>query len=114
MATLELTAPVPLADLRATLARTCPDLALQGMGPGVTASRSPWVAAWVMTQRKQVQVVPMVRSIPMMLLFLLVALTGVGLLVYAVAVLPRQRQVVDQVVAALERELRSTGAARAA
>ena len=107
MATLKLSRHVPLADLRATLARTCPDLDLQRMGPGLTASQSRWVAAWVMTQRNQVQVVPMVRSLPMMLAFLLIALTGLGLVIYAVAVVPKQQAVVKRVTAALDRELRA-------
>ena len=75
------------------------------MGPGVTASSSRWVAAWVMTQRKQIQITPMVRSMPMMLLLLLICATGLGLLVYAVAVIPKQQAVVKRVHAALAREL---------
>lgn len=113
MATIKLPAPATLDQIRAALTRACPDLDQQRMGPGVTASQSRWVAAWVMTQRQQLQITPMVRSMPMMLLFLLVALTGVGLLIYAVAVLPKQQAVVKRVTAALEREL-STRAASAA
>ena len=111
MAKLDLPAPVSLDQLRAAVARTCPDLDLQRMGPGLSASQSRWVAAWVMTQRKQVQITPMVRSMPMMLLMLLVALTGIGLLIYAVAVVPKQQAVVKRVHAALERELAGTRAA---
>ena len=107
MATITLSAHVPLPELRATLARTCPDLDLQRMGPGLTASQSRWVAAWVLTQRKQVQVLPMVRSLPMMLAFFAIALTGVGLAIYAIAVVPKQRAVAAPVAAALERELRA-------
>ncbi len=84
------------------------------MGPGLTASQSRWVAAWVMTQRKQVQVLPMVRSMPMMLAFLALALTGVGLAIYAIAVLPKQRAVAARVAAALERELRAAPPATSA
>jgi hypothetical protein len=108
MATITLSAHVTLDQLRAALTRACPDLDQQRMGPGVTASQSRWVAAWVMTQRKQVQVTPMVRSMPMMLAFLALALTGVGLAIYAIAVLPKQRAVAARVAAALERELRAT------
>lgn len=114
MATITLSAHVPLPELRATLARTCPDLDLQRMGPGLTASQSRWVAAWVMTQRKQVQVLPMVRSMPMMLAFFALALTGVGLAIYAIAVLPKQRAVAARVAAALERELRAAPPATSA
>ena len=114
MATIKLTTPTSLTDLRAAVARTCPDLDLQRMGPGLTASQSRWAAAWVLTQRKQVQVLPMVRSMPMLLLLLLVALTGIGLVVYAVAVIPKQQALVKRVTAALERELRATGSMRAA
>lgn len=105
MAKIDLPAPVTLDQLRAALGRACPDLDQQRMGPGVTASSSRWVAAWVMTQRKQVQITPMVRSMPMMLLLLLVCLTGLGLLLYAVAVIPKQQAVVKRVHAALAREL---------
>ncbi len=105
MAKLTLPAPHSLDHLRAALERTCPDLDQHRFGPGVTASQSRWVAAWVMTQRKQVQVVPMVRSMPMFLLFFLMALTGLGLLIYAVAVVPKQQALVKRVHAALEREL---------
>jgi hypothetical protein len=108
MATLKLSRHVPLPELRTTLARTCPDLDLQSAGPGLTASQSRWVAAWVLTQRNQVQVVPMVRSLPMMLALLAIMLTGLGLLIYAVAVVPKQQAVVKRVTAALERELRAT------
>lgn len=110
MATIKLPAPVSLDQVRAALTRACPDLDQQRFGPGVTASQSRWVAAWVMTQRKQVSVAPMVRSMPMFLLFFLIALTGVGLLIYAVTVLPRQQAVVKRVTAALERELRAASA----
>lgn len=114
MAKIDLPAAVTLDQLRAALTRACPDLDQQRMGPGLTASSSRWVAAWVMTQRKQIQIMPMVRSMPMMLLLLLVCATGLGLLVYAVAVIPKQQAVVKRVHAALARELAapSTTAAR--
>jgi hypothetical protein len=105
MAKIDLPAAVTLDQLRAALTRACPDLDQQRMGPGVTASSSRWVAAWVMTQRKQIQITPMVRSMPMMLLLLLICATGLGLLVYAVAVIPKQQAVVKRVHAALAREL---------
>ena len=108
MAKLTLPSPVSLDRLRAALARTCPDLDQHRLGPGVTASSSRWVGAWVMTQRKHVQVVPMVRSMPMLLLFLLMAVTGLGFVIYAVAVLPKQQALVKRVAAALERELLTT------
>lgn len=113
MAKITLPAPVTLDQIRAALTRTCPDLDQQRMGPGVTASQSRWVAAWVMTQKKQIQITPMVRSMPMMLLFFLMALTGLGIIIYAVAVVPKQQAVVKRVHAALERELSApTSAAR--
>lgn len=105
MAKIDLPAAVTLDQLRAALTRACPDLDQQRMGPGVTASSSRWVAAWVMTQRKQIQITPMVRSGPMLLLQLLIFATGIGLLVYAVAVIPKQQAVVKRVHAALAREL---------
>ena len=105
MAKIDLPAAVTLDQLRAALTRACPDLDQQRMGPGLTASSSRWVAAWVMTQRKQIQITPMVRSMPMMLLLLLICATGLGLLVYAVAVIPKQQAVVKRVHAALAREL---------
>lgn len=114
MAKIDLPAAVTLDQLRAALTRACPDLDQQRMGPGLTASSSRWVAAWVMTQRKQIQITPMVRSMPMMLLLLLLCATGVGLLIYAVAVIPKQQAVVKRVHAALARELAAppTAAAR--
>lgn len=105
MATIKLPAAVTLDQIRAALTRACPDLDQHRMGPGVTASSSRWVAAWVMTQRKQIQITPMVRSGPMLLLQLLIFATGIGLLVYAVAVIPKQQAVVKRVHAALAREL---------
>ncbi len=113
MAKITLPAPVTLDHLRAAVARSCPDLDLQRMGPGLTASQSRWVAAWIMTQGKQVQIAPMVRSMGTMLLLLLVALTGVGLIIYAVAVVPKQQAVVKRVHAALTRELAASSAAPA-
>jgi hypothetical protein len=105
MAKIDLPAAVTLDQLRAALTRACPDLDQQRLGPGLTASSSRWVAAWVMTQRKQIQITPMVRSMPMMLLLLLICATGLGLLIYAVAVIPKQQAVVKRVHAALAREL---------
>ncbi len=113
MPKITLPAPVSRDQLRAALTRTCPDLEQNRMGPGVSASTSRWVAAWVMPQKKQIHINPGIRSVPMMLLFLLMALTGIGIVIWAIAVVPKQQALIKRIHAALERDLLATAAARA-
>lgn len=107
MPTIKLPAPVTKDEIRDVLRRSCPDLDLMNLGPMVTASKSPWVAAAINPQRSNVYVTPMVRSMPMFLVFFLMALTGIGIVIYAVTAVPKQKKVTDRVTAVLERELLS-------
>ena len=50
-------------------------------------------------------VIPSVASIPMFIVMLLIMLTGLGLVIYAVAVIPKQQEIVRRVTAALQQEL---------
>jgi hypothetical protein len=43
----------------------------------------------------------------MFLLFFLMALSGIGIVIYAVTAAPRQKQVAERVTAVLDRELRT-------
>lgn len=106
MPNLKLSTAVSRDRVRDVLATRCPDLELRKLGPGITASRSSWVAAMVQVNGKTVTVMPWVASAAMMPLVLLILLSGIGLVIYAVAVVPKQQQIVKRVTAALEQELR--------
>jgi hypothetical protein len=107
MPTIKLDAPASKDQIRDVLRRRCPDLDLMNLGPMITASESRWIAAAINPQRNNVYVMPMVRSMPMFLLFFLMALSGIGIVIYAVTAAPRQKQVAERVTAVLERELRT-------
>lgn len=106
MPNLKLSTAVSRDRVRDVLTTRCPDLELKKLGPGFTASRSPWVAAMVQVNGKTVSVAPWVASAPMTLVMLLILLSGIGILIYAVAVIPKQQQIVKRVHAVLDQELR--------
>lgn len=105
MSAIKLSAPVT-KDHVVSLVRThCPDLDLGRLGAGVSVATSRWVGASIWINKKSVTVAPSPPSIPMFLVFLLMALTGLGLVVYAVGVLPKQRALAARVEGVLRREL---------
>lgn len=109
MPNLKLSQPVSRDRVRDVLATRCPDLELKKLGPGLTASTSPWRAAMIQVNGKTVSVFPSVASAAMFPLMLLIMLTGIGLVIYAVTVIPKQQAIVKRVHAALEQELRDRG-----
>lgn len=102
---IKLPSPMTRDQLRELLRAGCPDLDLHDFGPGLTASSSRWAGAAVIAQGQRLSVMPMVRDLGTLALTLLMALTGVGLLIYAVVAIPRQKQVAARVEALLRREL---------
>ncbi|MCH9686744.1 MAG: hypothetical protein K0V04_35250 [Deltaproteobacteria bacterium] len=105
MPNIKVTTPLTKDQIREIVRVGCPDLDLSSLGPGLTASRTRWVAAAINTQGKTVTVMPMVRDMTTLLLLLLVMITGIGLLIYAVVVIPKQKELVTRVTALLKREL---------
>ncbi len=105
MPNIKISNPVSKDQLREIVRVGCPDLDLSSLGPSFTASSSRWAAAAVNVQGKTVTVMPMVRDMVTMLLLLVIALTGIGIVIYAVAVIPKQKTIVDRVSALVEREL---------
>lgn len=109
MASIKLQKPVSKDETRAILARRCPDLDLGTLGPTITASSSPWVAAMISVDKRTISVAPMVANMKMLLLFVLIAFTGIGIVLYAVLAVPKQLQVARRVEAALAQELAGPG-----
>jgi len=105
MTNIKVPEPVSKEQIRTLLQTSCPDLDLGSVGPMLTASSSRWVAAAINTQGKTVTVMPLVRDMLTLLAMLLIMLTGVGLVIYAVAVMPKQKALADRVRAVLAREL---------
>jgi hypothetical protein len=91
-------------EIRSLLRARCPDLDLASVGPMLTASSSRWVAAAVNRQGKTVSVMPLVRDVPAMLGMLCIMLTGVGLVIFAVTVMPKQRALAERVHGVLSAE----------
>lgn len=105
MPPIKLSSPVA-KDRVVQLVRThLPDLDLGSLGAGVTVASSRWVAAAIWVNKKAVNVMPSMRSPQMFALFVLMALTGIGLAIYAVAILPKQKALADRVEGVLRREL---------
>ena len=92
-------------QLRTLLQARCPDLDLGSVGPMLTGSSSRWVAAAVNSQGKTVSVMPLVRDVPAMLGMLLIMFTGIGLVIYAITVIPKQRALAERVHGVLSAEL---------
>lgn len=105
MANIKVAEPVSKDQIRSLLQARCPDLDLGSVGPMITASSSRWVAAAVNSQGKTVTVMPLVRDMPAMLGMLLIMLTGLGLVIFAVTVMPKQRALADRVEGILSAEL---------
>jgi|GEM_PF-3307951 len=105
MPNIRVSSPVSEARVHDIVAQGCPDLDLGRLGPMITASRSAWVAAAIGTRGRTVTVNPWVRDPLTTGLALLLLLTGIGLPIYAVFVLSKQRAVVDRVTAVLQRAL---------
>jgi hypothetical protein len=106
MPNIKLATAVSRDKVRDILATRCPDLEVNRLGPGLTASRTKWVAAMVQVNGRTISVIPSVASVPMFLVMLLIMLTGLGLVIYAVAVIPKQQEIVRRVTAALQQELK--------
>lgn len=106
MANITLQEPLSQDELAALLRRRCPDLDLGSFGPAVLVSSSAWVAVGVNIHAKTISLVPMVSGGKMLLVLLLVALTGIGAVLYAVLAVPKQQALVKRVRELLERELR--------
>jgi len=70
---------------------------------------APVAASAVWVSKKTIGVTPSVRSLPMFLLQTLMALTGVGVVIFAVTALPRQRALAQRVQAVLRAELATPG-----
>lgn len=102
---IKLPAPVSKDHVRDIVIQACPDLEVGTLGPALIAARSPWVAAAIMVQGKTVSVGPAVRDAKMMLLMLLILLSGVGLILYAILAIPKQQEVAKRVYSLLSREL---------
>ncbi|MEM7156596.1 MAG: hypothetical protein AAF799_27360 [Myxococcota bacterium] len=105
MANIKVAEPVSKDQIRSLLQARCPDLDLGSVGPMITASSSRWVAAAVNSQGKTVTVMPLVRDMPAMLGMLLIMLTGLGLVIFAVTVMPKQRALAERVEGILSAEL---------
>lgn len=105
MSAIKLSSPVAKDHVVALLRAHCPDLDVGRLGAGVSAASSRWVGASIWINKKAITVIPSMPSIPMLLVFLLIVLTGLGLVVFAVAILPRQRALAERVEAMLRREL---------
>ena len=102
---LQLTQDIDQAKLREIIAQGCPDLDFNTLGAALIASRSAWVAAAVVVNRRTLSVMPFVRDGKMALAMLLIMFTGIGLILYAVVIMPKQRALADRIHALLEREL---------
>ncbi len=102
---IKLHSPASIDAIREIVRQGCPDLEVGRLGPALVASRSAWVAAAISVQGKTISVMPMVRDAKMMLLMLLVLVSGVGLLLYAIMAIPKQQEVTKRVHALLSREL---------
>lgn len=102
-----LPAPVSRDRVRDVLRARCPDLDLGTIGVGISAASSRWVAAVVFVNGKRVSVIPMVHGVGMFFVFLLLALTGLGIVIYAVTAVPRQLALTKRVRAVLAQELRA-------
>jgi len=105
MSNIKVAETVSKDQLRTLLQARCPDLDLGSVGPMLTASSSRWVAAAVNSQGKTVSVMPLVRDVPAMLGMMLIMLTGVGLVIFAVTVMPKQRALAQRVHGVLSAEL---------
>ena len=105
MPNIKLAQPVSKDEVRAIIRDRCPDLQLASLGPAITAGTSAWVAAWITVNRKTLSVAPSVANMKMFLLFMLIALTGVGIILFAVLVMPRQMEMSRRVTAALRAAL---------
>jgi hypothetical protein len=105
MPNIKIARPVSKDEVRAVIQSHCPDLRLARLGPAITAGTSPWVAAWITVNKKSVSVAPSVANMKMFLLFALIALTGVGIILYAVLAVPGQMETTRRVTAALKANL---------
>ena len=114
MPNIKLQAPVSKDQVREIIGRRCPDLDIGSMGAGLTAYSSPWVAAMIGVNKKTLSFAPMVASMKMFLLFFLIAVTGIGLVIYAVSVIPKQQALVKRVHAVIAEEVAAQAAAAGA
>lgn len=105
MPPIKLSSPVAKDRVVALVRTHLPDLDLGSLGAGVTVSSSRWVGSSIWINKKSVSVIPSMRSIPMFLLFALMAATGIGLAIFAIAILPKQRALAARVEGVLRREL---------
>ncbi len=102
---LKLTQDIDQAQLREILAQGCPDLDFGSIGPALIASSSAWVAAAININKRTVSIIPMVRDLKMLLLMLLIMFSGIGLILYAIVIMPKQRALSERIYALLGREL---------
>ena len=91
------------AALEAHLRQSLPELEVKN-GPGAMLSvgQSPWIGCMVAVNGKTVTTMPMVHGAGMLPVFLLLALTGIGLVLYAALALPKQLKITQLVNTIIE------------
>lgn len=105
MSNIKISEPVSRNQIRDILSRRCPDLELGSLGPMLTASVNGWGGASVAVNKKVVSVGPAPRTGGVFALTMFICLTGVGLIIFAVTVLPKWLDTARRVKAVLAEEL---------
>lgn len=105
MSNIKLAQPLTKDEVRAIIRQRCPDLDLGTLGPMLTAYASAHVAAMIGVNKKVLSVAPGVSSGRHFAVFALIAITGIGLILYAAFVVSKQVKLARRVEAALRQHV---------